>query len=308
MSPLHAQVKEIPFHEMPDSQSMASYGDKLIVYDNISTPLAETFTDEIHAFIGSLPLKIDFTVVILCLEGRIDIGCNLQHYSIGPNEIAVFVPGTIGESIDIAPDSKLIVLSMSDSSFAPSGNLKKNLYSKANFIRPIKFTIAQDLVWPGVQEYQHLKRAMLHNEHINDDLVESYISVLASFASISLNQWSQSKPETGHEAGTVPNNKIFNEFMDLLGKNFIEHKDVAFYAEASGLSDKYFSRQIFKVSGKHPLEWIKGHVILNAQAMLRSGKYSIGQVSEELKFTSQSAFNRYFKDATGLSPKEYQKS
>ena len=82
MSPLHANVKEIPFEMMPDASSMASYGDKLIVYDNIRTPLSETYTDEIKSFIGSLPFKIDFTVVAFVLEGRLNIGCNLQHYSI----------------------------------------------------------------------------------------------------------------------------------------------------------------------------------------------------------------------------------
>ncbi|MCQ2154309.1 MAG: AraC family transcriptional regulator [Bacteroidales bacterium] len=305
MSPLHANVKEIPFEMMPDSRSMASFGDKLIVYDNISVPLSETYTDEIKSFVGGLPLKIDFTVVVFCLEGRINVGCNLQHYSIGPGDIAVFVPGTIGESIDIAPDSKLIVLSLSDDTFRPTGSLKKNLYAQANFVRPLKFNIVPDMIWPAVQEYQHLKHALLHNEFLTDELVASYIGVLTCFATISLDRWNSSKPEK--EAGNVPNNKIYNEFMDLLGKNFIEHKDVAFYAEASGLSDKYFSRQIYKVSGKHPLEWIKAHVVLNAEAMLRSGEYTIAQVCEALKFTSQPAFNRYFKAETGISPKEYMK-
>lgn len=305
MSPLHADVKEIPFDMMPDSVSMASYGDKLIVYDNISTPLSETYTDEIKTFIGSLPVKIEFTVVIFVLEGRLDIGCNLQHYSIAPGDIGVFVPGTIGESIYIAPDSKLIVMSLSDDSFRPTGSLKKNLYAQANFVRPIKFNIVPGMIWPAVQEYQHLKHALLHNEFLTDELVASYIGVLTSFATISLEKWNGSKPI--RDEGSVPNNKIYNEFLDLLGKNFIDHKDVAFYAEASGLSDKYFSRQIYKVSGKHPMEWIKAHVVLNAEAMLRSGDFTIAEVSEALKFSSQSAFNRYFKAVTGLSPKEYMK-
>lgn len=64
----------------------------------------------------SLPLKIDFSLVVFVLE-------------------------TIGESIDIAPNSKLIVMSLSDDSFRPTGSLKKNLYVQANFVRPIKFNI-----------------------------------------------------------------------------------------------------------------------------------------------------------------------
>lgn len=290
---------------MPGSQSMAMYQDRLLVYDNINTPLSETYTDEIKEFIGSLPVKIDFTIAILCLEGRLDIGCNLMHYSIAPDEVAVFTPGTIGESIRIAPDSKMIVMCFSDGTYVPSGKLKKDLFSLANFNHPLKFSVDQDMIWPMVQEYQHLKRAMLVKGKHVEELVNSYIMVLSSFATMSLGQWVQEhQPDS---AAHVVGSKLYNDFMDLLAKNFIDHKDVAFYAQTSGLSPKYFSKQIFKASGKHPLEWIKAQVILNAQAMLNSGEYSIAEISNALKFSSQSAFNRYFKDETGVTPKEYKK-
>jgi len=306
MAPLSVNnVPEMFFNMMPDSQSMAMYKDKLLVYDNINTPLSETYTDEVKDFIGSLPVKIDFTVTLLCLEGRVDIGCNLLHYSIGPDEIAVFTPGTIGESIKIAPDSKLIVMAFADGTYIPSGQLKRDLFSLANFNHPLKFSVEQDMIWPMVQEYQHLKRAMLSTGRHVDALISSYVMVLTSFAAMSLGEWvKENQPDT---AGHVVGSKLYNDFMDLLAKNFIDHKDVAFYAQASGLSPKYFSKQIFKASGKHPLEWIKAQVILNAQAMLNSKEYSIAEISQTLKFSSQSAFNRYFKDETGVTPKEYQK-
>lgn len=306
MAPLSVNdVPEMLFGMLPDSQSMALYQDRLLVYDNINTPLSETYTEEIKEFIGGLPVKIDFTIAILCLEGRLDIGCNLLHYSLAPDEIAVFPPGTIGESIKIAPDSKLIVMSFSDGTYIPSGKLKRELFALANFNHPIKFTVEPDMIWPMVQEYQHLKKAMLSKGRQVEQLVNSYIMVLSSFAAMNLSQWvKDNNPET---AGHVVGSKLYNDFMNILARNFVDHKDVAFYARESGLSPKYFSKQIFKASGKHPLEWIKAQVILNAQAMLNSGDYSIADISQALKFSSQSAFNRYFKNETGVTPKEYQK-
>ena len=41
--------------------------------------------------------------------------------------------------------------------------------------------------------------------------------------------------------------------------------------------------------------------------LLKSGQYTVQQVSELLNFPNQSFFGTYFKQATGHSPKAYQR-
>lgn len=62
------------------------------------------------------------------------------------------------------------------------------------------------------------------------------------------------------------------------------------------------------VSGRNPGDWIRDYVILEAKALLKSGKYSVQQVGDMLNFSNQSFFGTYFKRATGLSPKAYRES
>ena len=65
------------------------------------------------------------------------------------------------------------------------------------------------------------------------------------------------------------------------------------------------SQVIYGQTGRHPAEWIRDYVILDAKTMLRSGRYSVRKVAEELHFPNQSFFGKYFKEAVGVSPKKW---
>ncbi len=45
--------------------------------------------------------------------------------------------------------------------------------------------------------------------------------------------------------------------------------------------------------------------MLDAKALLKSGKYTVQQVSDMLNFPNQSFFGTYFKKESGVSPKAY---
>ncbi|MEA4905391.1 MAG: AraC family transcriptional regulator, partial [Petrimonas sp.] len=46
-------------------------------------------------------------------------------------------------------------------------------------------------------------------------------------------------------------------------------------------------------------------IIMSAKILLKSSDSTIMQISEELNFPNPSYFGRYFKKATGMTPKEY---
>jgi AraC-like DNA-binding protein len=101
--------------------------------------------------------------------------------------------------------------------------------------------------------------------------------------------------------------EIVARFLCCVQENYREHRDLGFYADLLGLSLKYMSHVIFEQTGRHPSQWIKDYVILDAKTMLRSGRYTVQQVAEELNFPNQSFFGKYFKEAIGMSPKKWMK-
>lgn len=74
------------------------------------------------------------------------------------------------------------------------------------------------------------------------------------------------------------------------------------------IAPKYLSHVVRSVSGRHPGDCIRDYVVLEAKALLKSGKYTVQQVSDSLNFPNQSFFGTYFKKATGVSPMAYKES
>lgn len=99
--------------------------------------------------------------------------------------------------------------------------------------------------------------------------------------------------------------KVFQNFLVALHRNFRMHRDVSFYAEHLNLTPRYFSTLVHEVSGRTPLQWIVLFVITEAKQLLSNPKTSIKEVANKLNFSEQSFFRRYFKLYTGYSPSEY---
>ena len=52
-------------------------------------------------------------------------------------------------------------------------------------------------------------------------------------------------------------------------------------------------------------DWIRNYILLEAKVMLKSSALNMGQISSHLNFPSQSFFAKFFKNATGMTPKQY---
>ena len=101
----------------------------------------------------------------------------------------------------------------------------------------------------------------------------------------------------------------FYQFYDLLVEHYLESREVAFYANKLCVSPKYFGFIIKQETGISAGEWINRYVALQAKTMLaRQHNLTIQQISNQMGFSEQASFSRFFKKHTGLSPTEYKES
>jgi AraC family transcriptional activator of pobA len=103
------------------------------------------------------------------------------------------------------------------------------------------------------------------------------------------------------------NNSIFIKFKNLLSKEFWRHRSVGFYANNLNVNPKYLSEVVKRESGQTAGEWIDRAVVLEAKVLLQKKDISIAQVSDQLNFSDQSVFGKFFKNREGISPAEYRK-
>lgn len=100
--------------------------------------------------------------------------------------------------------------------------------------------------------------------------------------------------------------RITQQFMELLQERPI-HRSVDFYAKAINITAKHLYFAIRKSTGHSVLYWINQATITEAGYLLSETRHSISEIASELDFTNQSVFGRFFRQQTGLSPKQFRK-
>ncbi len=98
---------------------------------------------------------------------------------------------------------------------------------------------------------------------------------------------------------------IVYNFIYSLHFNFKQQRSVTFYAEEARLSTGYFTAVVREKTGRTPSEWIIDITITQAKLLLEKTKKSIKEIAADLNFPEQFTFRKYFKQHTGIAPKEY---
>ena len=83
-----------------------------------------------------------------------------------------------------------------------------------------------------------------------------------------------------------------------------EH-NIAFYADQLCLTPNHLGTTIREVSGMTVLDWIHLRIIQQAKLLLMYSDLPVGEVSEQLNFSSPSSFCKFFKKKTGITPLQY---
>ncbi|MFB5946673.1 helix-turn-helix domain-containing protein [Albibacterium profundi] len=102
--------------------------------------------------------------------------------------------------------------------------------------------------------------------------------------------------------------RLIIKFGNLAREQFREVRTVKKYADQLNVSAKYLSEIVKEFSGKNASEIINDLVILEAKFLLGRSELSIGEIADNLNFSDQSFFGKYFKRHTGMSPKAYRES
>lgn len=95
-------------------------------------------------------------------------------------------------------------------------------------------------------------------------------------------------------------------FIHNINTHYTE-RNVEFYANCANLSISQFTRIIKEYFGKSPTDIISDVIINIAEAFLTKNNMTIKEISSELNFPDQYAFQKYFKRHTGLTPTEFKK-
>lgn len=99
--------------------------------------------------------------------------------------------------------------------------------------------------------------------------------------------------------------QLFQQFITLLIRHYKQEHYIEFYARSLSISPSYLSRIIRQTTHKTAAYFINGLLHAEACRLLRHTDRTIQAIADELNFSDQSAFGKFFKANTGLSPLQY---
>ena len=246
------------------------------------------------------PFKIDVTAVIICFKGTVECSINLKPVKAVAPCFIVLLPEQILEHKSVSND-------YSGRMFIMSKKFTEQLLPNAQEQLPLFLSVRdkpvveldEDGLEGMVSYYNMLKRIVRVKENPHRIEVVRYLT-LAFFYGIgfSIHKQDTNKKSTHYE-------NLVEKFMRLVQAHYKQQRGLDFYADQLCLTPKHLSKVIKETTQKTANNWIDEFVILEAKALLKSTNMTAQQISDELNFSDQSFFGKYFKRHTGVSPRGY---
>lgn len=293
-------MQSLDLSMMPTNDTAIVFEDKMMVMDNLGfTQKADSV--EVNNLMNRYPLKLSSSCMLIVIKGEVKFNVNFRDFVAGDNTCAIISSGTIVEHVEVDDDAKLIFLSFSQKDLPSIASIRQYYVHRLYALQVVLLHLLPVQVELMKTTY-HMLRVILTNPVFNEKKEQAAFNCVNLLGSI-IEQGTSNQPEVSTK--TSRKDEIVANFLQCVHDNYREHRDLGFYADQLCLSLKYMSHVVYELTGRHPSRWIKDYVILDAKTMLRSGRYTVQQVADELNFPNQSFFGKYFKEAVGVSPKKW---
>lgn len=250
---------------------------------------------------AGFPVRIDGLVVVVCLSGSATGMIDMKEFTSRKNDILFVLPQQIIKSVARSEDFDSLLMIFSRDKLQ---NVSIDIQSVIPAFIDIKDNPIRHLTDSDVRlirEYTDFIRKRIEENDLNhkpEIIRHLFMSFFYEISNLYKLRMEISKNKTRKDI-------IFEQFHELLTKNFKEERSVSFYADKLFITPKHLSFVVKSITGKSASEWIDGYIILESMTLLKVSNMSVKEVSNHLNFPNQSFFSKFFKRHTTISPSEY---
>lgn len=224
--------------------------------------------------------------LVLGMNGQADICLNLQDYHLEKGCLLLLPSDTILEIKNVSDDARVVALG-----FREGINLTDEIVlnaSPAEFSRILRMIY---LTW-DILQLKPYRRKTIQN------LLQSIISDIQYIKDIA--------DESEKHDQSTRTQDVFMKFKRLVHKYCFSERSIPFYASQLHVTPHHLSAIIRKASGHSVMYWINRATIQEAKLLLKTNNAMGYEIADQLHFSSASAFSKFFKRETGMTPKMYQ--
>ena len=151
----------------------------------------------------------------------------------------------------------------------------------------------------------HIRKTLdLMSHYLTSDHPAEMAGSLVNFLLLQITEIFHS--QNVHPAGRVRrSDALFRLFRKLLAENYRKEHELQFYADSLHISQTYLSRVIRQVSGKTVNNYIAEALYTDASRLLVFTDLTVKEIAEQLGFSDQSSFGKFFKKKSETSPANF---
>lgn len=253
---------------------------------------------------GIIPLFSRGVSVLLFSRGKAEVRINGKSYSADAGTVATVMADEIVELEHVSEDCVCAMVSAPSETVIDFPSPADSDILTMTMISPV-FTVP-DRKMALVMEYYRLMQTV----NADRDNVFRWEIMKSIFYSMMLeicDAYRQYGTVVG-KSELLRHEQLGDELFRLLSRHCRTHRSVSFYAGKLNITPKYLSREIKRITGRTVQEWVSRLTIMEMKKQLNIPGRTIMQISEDMEFSSPSAFVQFFKLHTGTTPLKYRKS
>lgn len=231
------------------------------------------------------------------LAGRASYRINLVDHPLQGNEILVLPSDTVVEVLSLSEDFAAEALTAIDLPGIDGDSTDRLLPKEVQhlFLEEAdrkRFGTYFDLL------YEQMTRAKVCDTAVS----LLFLAMVADAASLNKTMYD------GNNSRQSRGEEIMARFIPLLRQYGTTQRNIPFYAEQLHITPNHLSDVVRQHSGLSVMDWIHRTTTTEAKLLLKHSDMMICEISERLNFPEPTAFNRYFKKQTGVTPLAYRNS
>ena len=224
--------------------------------------------------------------LVLGMDGQADICLNLQDYHLEKGCLLLLPSDTILEIKNVSDDARVVALV-----FREGINLTDEIVLNIPPAECSRILRMMYLTWDILQLKPYRRKTV-------QNLLQSIISDIQYIKDIA--------DESEKHDQSTRTQDVFMQFKRLVHKYCFSERSIPFYASQLHVTPHHLSAIIRKASGQSVMYWVNRATIQEAKLLLKTNDALGYEIADQLHFPSASAFSKFFKRETGMTPKMYQ--
>lgn len=284
-------MQNITIKSITEASECTSLNEDLALIDNVSSMI-----------IPHEPKRMSCFMFAFCDKGQVEYSIDTITQVVTEGHIIIISAGQVIDKVKISPDCQGHIVFISQLYVQEVLSGMRDLSSIFLFSRlhPV-FEMSRDEARSILSFYLLIRQKASESSHrFRRDTVKALIQAFLYDAGNIF--WKIFNNENRRNSRTE---EIFMSFIQLVERHYQHERRVGWYAQQLSITPKYLSESVKGISHKTPSDWIDDYVVLKLRVILKTTNLSIKEIATQMHFPNQSFMGKYFKEHTGMSPREY---